>query len=152
MYNFILIGYDSEGKEERIEWKVTPIDKEPAFDLHKNDRVRATGSTNGLRFDIKEVWTLTFGAGTLQNEDHRLNFLRFLTAKTIIWKRKYKNTTIETAFEVELDDRFVFEYLQDRRSLKRKTITIVEKEPNYYDNFADFFTRYSQLVLDNALW
>jgi hypothetical protein len=75
-----------------------------------------------------------------------------MTASKIVWKRTFGSRTIETEFVLETEQRVLLEYLQDRRSLKRKTITLIEKEPNYYDSFDGFYERYLTLIADNALW
>jgi hypothetical protein len=152
MLSFVITTYNELGLTEDNLWEFTPVDCEPGFDIVKSDKARATGSGAARPFLIKEVWQLTIGAGTLRLDEHRLNFLRLVTAVKIVWKRKLGNRTIETEFELETDRRLMFEYLQDRRSLKRKTITLVEKEPNYYDSFTTFYERYLNLIDSNALW
>jgi hypothetical protein len=152
MYEFTLYNFNAEGIIEPHSWEFTPVDREPGFDITKADKARATGSLGNTVFSIKEVWQITIGAGTLRFDDHRINFVRLITSKKIVWKRQLGNRTIETEFELETDRRVMLEYLQDRRSLKRKTFTLVEKEANYYDSFEEFYERYMRLINDNALW
>jgi hypothetical protein len=152
MYSFTLYTYDEDGNEQSFDWEFNPIDREPGFDLIRQDKPRATGSGSIRPFAIKEVWNITIGAGTLLVEDHRKNFLRLITAKKIVWKRKFGNKHIETEFELLTDSRLMLEYLQDRRSLKRKTFTIIEKEPHYYDAMDEFYDNYLVLIDSNSLW
>jgi hypothetical protein len=152
MLTFVITTYNEFGLTEDYTWEFTPVDREPGFDIIKSDKSRATGSGATRPFLIKEVWQLTIGAGTLAFSDNRLNFLRLITAVKVVWKRKLGSKTTLTEFELETDRRLMFEYLQERRSLKRKTITLVEKEPNYYDSFAEFYERYLSLIDSNALW
>jgi hypothetical protein len=152
MYEFKLTVYKSEAQEKLVSWKFTPIDREPGFEILRSDKLRATGASNKKAFAIKEVWTITIGAGTLLFEDHRKHFLQFISAKSFVWVRNLDGKKDETEFELETDSRILFEYLQDRRSLKRKTFTIIEKAPNYYDSFEQFNNRYLQLIEDNRLW
>jgi hypothetical protein len=152
MYTFTLTTFDKEGQERTVDWQFTPVDREPGFDIYRASKERATGASVARAFWIKEVWQITLGAGTLSFADHRENFLRLLTASKIVWKRSLGSRTIETEFVLETEQRVMMEYLQDRRSLKRKTITLIEKEPNYYDSFDTFYERYLALIAGNALW
>jgi len=152
MYKFKLYSKDINGSEVIHHWDFAPVDREPGFDIARQDKLRATGAANPKTFWIKEVWTFTIGAGSLQFEAHREGLLRLLTADKIIWLRKHGKRIIETEFEVQLDRRVLLEYLQDRRSLKRKTFTIVEKEPTYYDAFEEFYSTYISIINSNALW
>jgi hypothetical protein len=152
MYTFVLTLFDASGTEHTVDWQFTPVDREPGFDIYRASKERATGAGISRAFWIKEVWQITLGAGTLSFTDHRENFLRLMTASKIVWKRNLGNRTIETEFVLETEQRVMMEYLQDRRSLKRKTITLIEKQPNYYDSFDQFYERYLTLIADNALW
>ncbi len=151
MYSFILSNYDSSGALVTTSWQFTPVDREPGFDINRSDTLRATGVSGGRGFFIKEVWQITIGAATLLVDSHRENFLRLVTSD-IIWQRKLGSRKLETEFVLETDKRVMFEYLQDKRSLKRKTFTLVEKQANYYDQFDEFYDRYLALIKDNALW
>jgi hypothetical protein len=152
MYTFILTTYDKDGIEQAFAWDFSPIDREPGFETIRQDKPRATGAGSIRPFCIKEVWSITIGAGTFLSEDHRKNFLRLITAKKIVWKRHLHSKQVETEFELETDARLMFEYLQDKRSLKRKTFTIVEKEPHYYDTMDEFYENYLVLIESNSLW
>lgn len=153
MYTFLLYTFDDKGKELETKWEVLPVDREPLFAVLSNDKGRATGASDNRPFAVKEVWNITFGGGTLLSDDHRMNFLRMnLAAHKIIWRRLYKHSTIDTEFEVVRDQEFSFDYLQSQRSLKKKTIKIVEKEENYYMNFEAFLKQYAEIIERNALW
>lgn len=152
MYEFLLYTYNASGTEITTTWKVLPIDVEPLYQIIADDKLRATGSSSNRPFAIKEVWNLTFGAGTLGNDGNRKNFLKMYLAHKIIWRRKTANATIDTEFEIVRDQETSFDYLESKRSLKKKTVKIVEKEPNYFPDFEDFLAQYLILISANALW
>jgi hypothetical protein len=134
----LLYTYTSPGQVKEHSWKFTPVQNEPGFEVFRNDTPRATGAGSSRPYWIKEIRDITIGAGMLRIPEHKENFLRLLVADKILLFREYKHKPFIIEFELRIDEEIRFEYLRDYKSLKRKDITLVEKDPNYYDSFEEF--------------
>jgi hypothetical protein len=130
--------FDEAGHEKKHVWKFTPLDTDEGHDIIRNDKARATGALNRRPFWIKETKRITIGAGMLRFPDHKANFMRLLLAHRIVEIREIAHHKVEIEFVLDQDQEFTFEYLRDLRSLKRKTLMLREKDPNYYSSFETF--------------
>lgn len=138
MIELRLFTYTSPGQVTEHVWKFTPVQNEPGFDILRNDTPRATGAGSSRPFWIKEIRDISIGAGMLRIPEHYQNFLRLFVADKILLVREYKHKPLIIEFELRIDEEVRFEYLRDYKSLKRKDITLIEKDPNYYDTFESF--------------
>jgi hypothetical protein len=136
-----LYTHTSIGQVTEHIWEFTPVQNEPGFEVVRNDTPRATGAAFSRPFFIKEIRDLSIGAGMLRIPEHKENFLRLLVADKILLVREYKHKPLVIEFELRIDQEIRFEYLRDYKSLKRKDITLVEKDPNYYDTFEEFISK-----------
>jgi hypothetical protein len=139
------ITYNEKGIEQTTEWDVSPIDVEFQPRRASEEGNSVSNTSWGEPVALKASYVVTIGAGTLRAESAKKNLLRLIAAQKVLWKFQSGSTTEWRDFAVEFEEKIVFDYLNDRRSLPKIKLTFVERKARFANSFEKFIDEASRI-------